>query len=569
MISSLRIENLGVISAADIDLGSGLTVVTGETGAGKTMFVTALDMLTGARAEPRVVRAGAQRAVVEGIFDLTDQAAPAREQITERIGEAGGEADEEAILTRSIPAEGRARATAGGRTVPLAVLKDVGNALVSMHGQSEQITLRSAAKQRALLDRYGGRAIAEALDSYQQAYRRWQELAAEAARLRETADERAARIAYLNESLETIDAVRPVAGEDEELRALSARLGAAEDLKQAVGTAHDALAGSDWQETHNALDALEAAIAEVTRAAGTDSSLEAHVEALTDVRIRMTDTATELAAYVASFSDLEGQSLEETEARRAALGSLSAFGADVEEVLAFETQAGEELLELQNAESSSAGMDDAVAAAFDAVTETGQRLTQLREQAAEEFAAAVSDELTALSMPRARIVFEITAAEPHSLGTDTVAMLFSAHDAAVPGEIGKLASGGELSRVMLAIEVVKAAKDTFPTFVFDEVDAGVGGKAAIEIGRRLARLAAHSQVIVVTHLAQVAAWADTHITVVKDDQSDGAVSGVTTLDQAGREAELARMLGGMADSGSARAHAVELMDTAAAEKAQF
>ena len=344
MISSLRIENLGVISAADIDLGAGLTVVTGETGAGKTMFVTALDMLTGARAEPRVVRAGAEKAIVEGIFDLSDQPADAREQLTVRIDEAGGEADEEAILTRSIPAEGRARATAGGRTVPLAVLKDVGDALVSMHGQSEQITLRSAAKQRALLDRYGGTAIADALTSYQQAFKRWQELEAEAARLRETASERAARIAYLTESLETIDAVRPVEGEDEELKALAARLGAAEDLKQAVGTAHDALAGSDWQETHNALDAVEQAIAEVTRAARTDASLETHVEALTDVRIRLTDTATELSAYVASFTDLEGQSLEDTEARRAALGSLSDFGADVTEVLAFETQAGACLL---------------------------------------------------------------------------------------------------------------------------------------------------------------------------------------------------------------------------------
>lgn len=569
MISSLRIENLGVISVADIDLGAGLTVVTGETGAGKTMFVTALDMLTGARAEPRVVRAGAEKAIVEGIFDLSDQPAEAREQLTDRIDEAGGEADEEAILTRSIPADGRARATAGGRTVPLAVLKDVGDALVSMHGQSEQITLRSAAKQRALLDRYGGTALADALTSYQQAFKRWQDLEAEAARLRETASERAARIAYLTESLETIDAVRPVEGEDEELKALAARLGAAEDLKQAVGTAHDALAGSDWQETHNALDAVEQAISEVTRAARTDASLETHVEALTDVRIRLTDTATELSAYVASFTDLEGQSLEDTEARRAALGSLSAFGADVTEVLAFETQAGAELLELQNAESSSAGMDDAVAAAAEAVAETGARLRELREQAAEEFATAVSAELSALSMPRAKIVFDITEVAPHSLGTDSVAMLFSAHDAAAPGEIGKLASGGELSRVMLAIEVVKAAKDTFPTFVFDEVDAGVGGKAAIEIGRRLARLAAHSQVIVVTHLAQVAAWADTHITVVKDDQSGEAVSGVTALDRAGREEELARMLGGMADSGSARAHAIELMDTAAEAKAQF
>lgn len=565
MIVSLHLENLGVIPAADVELSPGLTVVSGETGAGKTMFVTALDLLTGARAETHVVRAEAERAAVEGVFDLsgTDPAVAAR------IVEAGGEAEDEAILARIIPRTGRARATAGGRTVPLGVLRDAGAGLVSMHGQSEQMTLRQAATQRELLDTAGGPPVAAALDEYRTAYTAWRDVTAEHARLQATATERAERIAFLTTSLETIDRIRPQPGEDAELSALAARLGAAEDLTSAVSAAHDLLVGSDWEETANAADLINRAAAEVSRAAATDDTLSPLAAAVTDAALRVSDTAAELSGYLEEFEDLGAMSLEDAEARRAELGSLSAFGPDVEAVLDFERRAGAELLELEGSESSLADMDARVAAAGAEVERTGSALRAAREHAAAEFSSAVAAELAALSMPRARIGFEIAPAEPHALGADTVRMLFTAHDAATPGDIGKLASGGELSRVMLAIEVVKADRTAFPTFVFDEVDAGVGGRAAIEIGRRLALLARRSQVIVVTHLAQVAAWADQHLTIVKDDAAAGAVSGVRALDRDGRLTELARMLGGMSDSDSAREHAAELLDTARAEKAGF
>lgn len=567
MISSLGINDLGVISSARIDLGPGLTVVTGETGAGKTMFVTALDLLTGARADAHVVRKDAERAVVEGVFDLT----AVTPEVAERIAEAGGDVDEdEAIVTRVVPVNGRARATAGGRTVPLGVLKDVGDRLVSMHGQSEQLTLRNAATQRALLDEYGGAPVAKALEAYRRAHREWKDLAAEHERLLATATERADRIAWLTSSLERIDAVRPLPGEDAELRALSVRLGAAEDLKTAVGAAHARLVGTDWDETVGVADLLAGAVAELERASALDDSLRDSVQGLTDLGIRVGDLAASLTDYLQGFEELGEMSLEETESRRAALSSLEAFGEDNAAVLAFEERAGKELLDLQNSESSLGDIASRVEEAHTRMREAGDRLRAAREKAAGRFARAVSAELTALSMPRARIVFEITEAEEsHALGTDSVRMLFSAHEASEPGDIGKLASGGELSRVMLAIEVVKASSTRFPTFVFDEVDSGVGGKAAIEIGRRLAMLAKTSQVIVVTHLAQVAAWADQHCTIVKDDRARGAVSGVTVLDRAGQEAELARMLGGMSDSDSARAHAAELLELAHRDKSQF
>ncbi|MYM19597.1 DNA repair protein RecN [Brevibacterium sp. 5221] len=561
MIESLTIENLGVIASSHIDLGPGLTVVTGETGAGKTMFVTALDLLTGSRAEAHMVRAGAERAVVEGVFSLGG--APG---VAERVGEAGGEADDEVIVARVLPAAGRARATAGGRTVPVGVLSDIGAELVSMHGQSEQLTLRRAARQRELLDRFGGPQLAAALADYRADFAAWTRLEKENEELRAGAQERAARIAFLETALEAIEAVRPVAGEDERLQALSARLSAAEELTAAVGRAHDGLVGSDWDEAPNAVDLINAAAAEVGRAAERDASLAEEAEAITGLGLQLADAAERLGGYLQGFEELSEVSVEDTESRRAALGSLSAYGADVGAVLAFEERAGAELLALRASDESLTDMDERLTAARAAVEASGEVLRAARGGAAEDFSAQVAAELAALSMPKAGVVFEIEPAAPHALGADTVRMLFSAHSATQPGDIGKLASGGELSRVMLAIEVVMARTEAFPTFVFDEVDAGVGGRAAGEIGRRLALLAERSQVIVVTHLAQVAAWADHHITVVKDDGGAGVVSGVRVLGEEEREAELARMLGGMSESGSARAHAQELMATAAQAK---
>lgn len=561
MIESLAIENLGVIASSHIDLGPGLTVVTGETGAGKTMFVTALDLLTGSRAEAHMVRAGAERAVVEGVFSLGGAAG-----VAERVGEAGGEADDEVIVARVLPAAGRARATAGGRTVPVGVLSDIGAELVSMHGQSEQLTLRRAARQRELLDRFGGLQLAAALADYRADFAAWTRLEKENEELRAGAQERAARIAFLETALEAIEAVRPVAGEDERLQALSARLSAAEELTAAVGRAHDGLVGSDWDEAPNAVDLINAAAAEVGRAAERDASLAEEAEAITGLGLQLADAAERLGGYLQGFEELSDVSIEDTESRRAALGSLSAYGADVGAVLAFEERAGAELLALRASDESLTDMDERLTAARNAVEASGEALRTARAGAAEDFSAQVAAELAALSMPKAGVVFEIEPAAPHALGADTVRMLFSAHSATQPGDIGKLASGGELSRVMLAIEVVMARTEAFPTFVFDEVDAGVGGRAAGEIGRRLALLAERSQVIVVTHLAQVAAWADHHITVVKDDGGAGVVSGVSVLGEEEREAELARMLGGMSESGSARAHAQELMATAAQAK---
>lgn len=556
MISELRISHLGVIAEAAVELDTGFTVVTGETGAGKTMFVSALSLLMGRKVGSGVVRKGAEKAEVEGIF--TDVAEPVRE----RIEEAGGSADDEAIISRTVALKGRARATAGGRTVPISVLTDISSDLITLHGQSEQLRLKGAAQQRHLLDAAGGTALAEVADRYRAAFENWRETEARVSRIKDSTAARRERILWLRGCLETIDKVRPEPGEDETLAAQSAKLGAAAEITRAVGAAHDLLLGSEIDDAGAAVDLVHQAISTIADVEGSDKELVTIREALGDAVLRLSDSAAELSNYLSGFDELGETSLEETEARRAELGTLAPYGQDVAEVLDFESRSAAELAELEAEDRDLDGLDAELDSARETMEAAASALTEIRKATADEFSAAVSEELTALSMPKATVAFEISEREPTTHGADEVRLTFAAHESSIPDDIAKIASGGELSRVMLAIEVVRAASESIPTYVFDEVDAGVGGKAAVEIGRRLAKLAQGAQVIVVTHLPQVAAWADTHVTIVKDDDAETVRSGVQELTDEERVVELSRMLAGMDDSASAKAHAAELLDNA-------
>ncbi|SMX62529.1 DNA repair protein RecN [Brevibacterium linens] len=556
MISELRISHLGVIAEAAVELDTGFTVVTGETGAGKTMFVSALSLLMGRKVGSGVVRKGAEKAEVEGIF--TGVAEPVRE----RIEEAGGSADDEAIISRTVALKGRARATAGGRTVPISVLTDISSDLITLHGQSEQLRLKGAAQQRQLLDAAGGTALAEVAERYRAAFETWRETEARVSRIKDSTAARRERILWLRGCLEAIDKVRPEPGEDETLAAQSAKLGAAAEITRAVGAAHDLLLGSEIDDAGAAVDLVHQAISAITDVEGSDKDLVTIREALGDAVLRLSDSAAELSNYLSGFDELGETSLEETEARRAELGTLAPYGQDVAEVLDFETRSAAELAELEAEDRDLDGLDAELDQARETMEAAASALTEIRKSTADEFSAAVSEELAALSMPKASVAFEISEREPTTHGADEVRMTFAAHESSLPDDIAKIASGGELSRVMLAIEVVRAASESIPTYVFDEVDAGVGGKAAVEIGRRLAKLARNAQVIVVTHLPQVAAWADTHVTIVKDDDAETVRSGVAELTDSERVVELSRMLAGMDDSASAKAHAAELLDNA-------
>lgn len=565
MLEEVRIQGLGVIDDAVLELSPGLTVVTGETGAGKTMVVTGLGLLFGGRADPQRVRPGADRAVVEGRLTV-----PSGGRVAARVLEAGGDIEDDVlILTRAVSAEGRSRATMGGRSAPISLLAYLADDLVAVHGQSDQQRLLRADRQRSSLDRFAGEELAKFLKQYTAAYRRHREVSAELEELVERARERAQEADMLRFGAEEIAAAEPLPGEDAELLAEETRLAHADSLRVAATTAHEALAGDPASDVEVDVAALLAAARQAVSAVREhDADLAAIGDRLDEASYILTDAATELASYAESV-DADPGRLAEVQERRALLTSLSRkYGETTDEVLAWAEKASKRLADLEGDDER---IDALRAEAEDLrgrMDAAASELTRVRTEAAERFGAAVTEELTALAMPHARVSVRITTGEefgPH--GRDEVELLLAPHPSSPPLALHKGASGGELSRVMLAIEVVFAGADPVPTFVFDEVDAGVGGKAAVEIGRRLARLAQRAQVIVVTHLPQVAAFADAHLVVEKSTEGLVTESGVVRLDRAGQVRELSRMLAGLEDSELGRAHAEELLTNADPERA--
>ncbi|GAA1811327.1 DNA repair protein RecN [Agromyces neolithicus] len=562
MIEELGIRDLGVIAEATLPLGAGFTAVTGETGAGKTMVVTALGLLLGARSDAAAVRSGAKQAWVEGRWLVPDDGV-----IAERVAETGGEVEAgELLLGRSVSSEGRSRAVVGGRSAPVGVLGELGDELVVVHGQADQQRLRSAAAQREALDRFAGPALHDALEAYRAAYTSWRADAAELVRLREAHDARAREAEALRSDLDEVEAADPQPGEDVELTERADRLSNLEELRVAAAQAR-ALVSADEivDDTPDSVTLVEAARRHLDKVVGHDPALAPIAEALTNAGFLLADAAAELAGYLAGLDADGARELEVVQERRAVLAALiRRHGGSLDDVLVFRRDGGLRLVELDGDDERIAELEAAVVELESEVDRLASRVTELRTEAAARLADAVTRELAALAMPDAVLSVSLEpTAEPTAHGRDTVAILLRPHPGTEPRPVARGASGGELSRVMLAIEVVIAGTDPVPTFVFDEVDAGVGGAAAIEIGRRLARLAERSQVIVVTHLAQVAAFATNHLSVVKG--TDGAVtaSSVRQLTGAEREAEMARLLSGLSDSESGLAHARELLEIAA------
>lgn len=587
MIENVTISDLGVIERAELPLHPGFNVVTGETGAGKTMVVTALGLLLGARAEATAVRRGADKASVDA--EVTVEAG---HHSVELAREAGAWLDEEPaeegkddtaaasdqqiqlLLGRALSAKGRSRASVGGRSVPVTMLGEIGSSLVTVHGQSDQLRLKSAAAQRAALDRYAGEEFAAALESYRAGYQDYLAKRDELEEITTNERERRREAEQLQQALEQIDEADPQPGEDAALKEESLKLENVEGLREAARSAQQALSGPDAAETAvdapNAVEMVEAAAAALAGVQDQDRELGEISEQISSVSSLLNDAASQLGVYAASLDESGPERLAEVHQRRAELDRLiRLYGSDIDAVLAWAEESRQRLSTLQ----SDADRIDDLAAELEQLEsklwESAEDLRRRRQETGERLAEAVSVELTALAMPHARIVVQVAASQelgPH--GADTVTLLLAPHSGSDPLPLGKGASGGELSRVMLALEVVLAAKTDTGTFIFDEVDAGVGGKAAVQIGRRLAMLAQHVQVIVVTHLPQVAAYAQNHIRVFKEsvpgegDTGGFTASDVTALDEDQRVSELARMLAGQEDSESARAHARELISNA-------
>ncbi|MFJ8215070.1 DNA repair protein RecN [Streptomyces sp. NPDC096033] len=571
----MRIRSLGVIDDAVVELSPGFTAVTGETGAGKTMVVTSLGLLLGGRADPALVRIGAKAAVVEGRVVLRPDAAAAV-----RAEEAGAELDEGALLiSRTVSAEGRSRAHVGGRSVPVGLLSELADDLVAVHGQTDQQGLLRPARQRQALDRYAGDAVAVPLEKYAGAYRRLRAVSAELDTITTRARERAQEADLLRFGLDEVAAVEPLPGEDAELAAEAERLGHAESLASAAQAAHAALAGDvEDPEGVDANTLVAGAHRALEAVRSHDPVLGALADRIAELGILLGDVAGELAGY-ADDLDADPLRLAAVEERRAALTQLTRkYGDSVDAVLEWAQQGSARLLELDGDDERIEELTAERDALLAELSQLAQALTDARTEAAERFASAVTAELASLAMPHARVTIDIRQTEAADgvevggrpvaygpTGADEVELLLAPHPGAQPRPIAKGASGGELSRVMLAVEVVFAGTTPVPTYLFDEVDAGVGGKAAVEIGRRLAKLARTAQVVVVTHLPQVAAFADRQLLVEKTVDGSVTRSGVTVLEGEDRIRELSRMLAGQEDSQTARAHAEELLAAARAD----
>ena len=576
MLTELRISGLGVIDEAVADLSPGLSVLTGETGAGKTMVVTGLRLLAGGRADPGRVRKGATRAVVEGRFDLgaVDTMDPAdRHELNELLEDTDVDLDEDGsvIAARRVGADGRSRARLGGRSVPAGTLARFCAPVLAVHGQNDQLRLLRPDRQRDAVDSHGGEGARVALEAYRETHRRWREAESSLSERTGRARELAREADLLRMGIEEIDALAPKSGEEAELDALIRRLTDSEELREIAGQAHEVLSG-DGESVEPVVGILDQLRQRLSSAG--DPALDPIATSIEQAVAALGDAATELGLYLAELP-VDVADLDCAQERRHDLRALTRkYGTDVDDVIAWAERARTRLTEVDTSDTAVAELKATVERLSAELVERGAALTAVRRAAGEDLARRVSEELAELSMGGAGLVVRVTPSGEGLTGAtesglDDVELALDGPSGVVP--LGKGASGGELSRVMLALEVVLAERSGGGTLVFDEVDAGVGGRAALRIGKRLARLARTHQVIAVTHLAQVAAYADTHLVVHKDAgtvDSDGVVSGVRAVADSDRVTELARMLAGMEDTDTGLAHARELLDKAQEEKSQ-
>jgi DNA repair protein RecN (Recombination protein N) len=567
-LEEIAIRNLGIIEESRLELGKGLNVLTGETGAGKTMILTALNLVLGGKSDSSLVRSGSDRLTATAVFSMPNQV-PAELSIA--LSESDIEVDDsQVIFSRSVTADGKSKALCNASTVPATLLSELSQYLIEIHGQSANTQLVKAARQRELLDRFGGEQVNLQFNSYLEIYNLYLDLKNRIKSMKSASAERDREIGELEEFLESWSKVKPVRGEFAATIDEISRLSSVEDLRVAAAGAVEA---SSHEET-GALTALGAAKRFLENAKGRDSRLDAIADQVAESFYALDEASRDLTSYVSSL-EADPDRLNALQERRATLAAFAkkwGSGADPDEVmveLAARAKSGREsIADLRGGDERISELEKELAGIKKSLLLAAQSLTEVRSQAAVALSRSVSEELTHLSMPHTELIIDVEAPDykgplkegdftPH--GCDEVSISIKAHATAAKIAIGKGASGGEMSRIMLALEVVIAKTHPVGTYIFDEVDAGVGGKAAIEVGRRLHLLAQSSQVIVVTHLPQVAAWADTHFRVEK--RSDGSIveSGVEKLTEGKRVEEIARMLAGLEESSSALEHAAELL----------
>ena len=563
-LEEISIRNLGIIEQSELELGRGLNVLTGETGAGKTMILTALNLVLGGKSDSSLVRHGCERLVATAQFSITSNS-------KEKLDEIGAEVEGSSlIVTRTVNSDGKSKASCGGVIVPAGTLADVTEPLIEIHGQSANAQIVKPARQRELVDRFGGAPVTSALIEYQEKYSQYLDLKDRIKAMKASSNKRDGEIAELQEFLAAWTKLKAVRNEPSDVEDEIKRLSSVEDLRIASSGALSAL---DSEES-GALTLLHSARRYLDAAKGKDSRLEEIAERVAESLFILDDAATDLASYATGL-EADPERLDALQSRKAELNLFikrwgGAGSADEELVtLAAKAKSGKEsIADLQGGDERIAELENELAEIKKSLLSAAQSLTNARVVAAQQLSQAVTQEIQALAMPHTKFFAEVITPDYSSalkesdftqLGCDEIVMQIQGQSDGPKIALGKGASGGEMSRIMLGLEVVIAQSHPVGTYIFDEVDAGVGGKAAIEVGKRLHALAQNAQVIVVTHLPQVAAWADTHFVVKKS--SDGSVlqSGVSKLGQSERVEEIARMLAGLEESSSAREHAAELL----------
>ena len=566
-LEEISIRSLGIIDQSTLELGKGLNVLTGETGAGKTMILTALSLVLGGKSDSSLVRIGSDRLVASAQFVLPKT----NSEISLIADESGADISEGSlVLTRTVNSDGKSKAVAGGTTVPAATLVNFADHLVEIHGQAANHQIVKSARQRELLDRFAGSELAKAMSAYQGALSTYNDLKARIKSMRENSTKRDREIADLEEFLKGWSKLKPTRGEYAEVANQIARLSSVEDLRSASDGANQALS----DETSGSLTSLGAARRFLDIAKGKDSRLDEIASVVAEGFFVLDEAARDLSSYLSAL-EADPAKLDALQVRKAEIIAFikkwgSAADPDAELIALSEKAktARATIADLTGGEDRIAELESEMQGAKKELLSQAKLLTKIRTSAALKLSESVSTEIHALSMPHTEFSISINSADYEGslkesdftiLGCDEVIMQIQGHRDGPLIALGKGASGGEMSRIMLALEVVLAQTHPVGTYIFDEVDSGVGGKAAIEVGRRLAALAKHSQVIVVTHLPQVAAWADTHFVVKKSDDGSISQSDVEKLDNQNRIEEIARMLAGLEGSSSAREHAAELL----------
>jgi len=568
-LEEISIRNLGIIEESRLEFGPGLNVLTGETGAGKTMILTALNLVLGGKSDSALVRSGADRLTTSATFTQFTATGEAFSKTLEECDVAIEEGS--LIFSRSVTADGKSKALCNGATVAASALGQVSEHLIEIHGQSANVLLTKSSRQRELLDRFGGEHIAIVVREYQSHFNQYSELKSRIKAMKSASAVRDSQIAEIEELLNSWNKFKPTRGEFAANADEISRLSSVEDLRVAASGAYEAATA----EEAGALAALGAAKRFLEMSKGRDSRLDEIASLVSESFYALDEAQRDLGVYLSSLES-DPTKLNALQERRSELlafvkkfsGNTSDPDAALVELAARAKNGRDVIADLQGGDERIAELERELASIKTLLLNSAKSLTQARLKAAKELSAAVSDELSHLSMPHTQLIIDLQTPDYSStlkesdfgqLGCDEVTISIKAHATAAKVAIGKGASGGEMSRIMLALEVVIAKTHPVGTYIFDEVDAGVGGKAAIEVGRRLHLLAQSAQVIVVTHLPQVAAWADTHFRVAK--RSDGAIveSGVEKLDEKARVEEVARMLAGLEESTSALEHASELL----------